>query len=229
MRPVIGITCFLRDASYGEWNSHAAILPSDYLSKIDESGGTPLIIPPLGDMTEVMGQLDGLIISGGPDIDPVNYSQNPDEHTSDFDRNQDEAEMVLIEYAMKNDIPILGICRGMQILSVAHGGHLHQHLDSTPGHEKHGGYFGDTSNHSVKVVKGSKLEQIMGDQIEVNSAHHQGVANPGSLKVSAIAEHDGLIEAVEREDKKFCIGVQWHPERKGHDLLFSALIEAARG
>ena len=229
MRPVIGITCSMRDASYGAWDNHAAILPSDYLSKIDEAGGRPLIIPPVGDMTEIMGQIDGLIISGGPDIDPANYSQDPDEQTTDFDRNQDETEIGLIQYALENDIPILGICRGMQILSVVHGGHLHQHLDTTPGHEKHGGYFGDTSNHRVNVVKGSKLEHIMGEQIEVNSAHHQGVANSGSLKISAVADHDGLIEAVEREDKRFCIGVQWHPERKGHGLLFSALIEAARG
>ncbi|MAH98142.1 MAG: gamma-glutamyl-gamma-aminobutyrate hydrolase [Euryarchaeota archaeon] len=229
MRPVIGITCSMRNASYGAWNNHAAILPSDYLLKIDEAGGRPLIIPPVGDMTEIMSQIDGLIISGGPDIDPANYSQDPDEQTTDFDRNQDETEIGLIRYALEKDIPILGICRGMQILSVAHGGHLHQHLDTTPGYEKHGGYYGNTSNHGVNVVRGSRLEQIMGDQIQVNSAHHQGVANPGSLKVSAIADHDGLIEAVEREDKLFCIGVQWHPERKDHHVLFSALIEAARG
>ena len=144
-------------------------------------------------------------------------------------RDRDYSEMGLIERALERDMPLLGICRGMQILSVAHGGRMHQHLDTTPGHEGHGGFFGKSTEHGVVVEGDSQLASIMGDSFSVNSLHHQGVSDAGSLDVSARADHDGLIEGVERGDKKFCIGVQWHPERKGHDLLFSALIQAARG
>jgi len=219
----------MRDTQYGNWQRHAAILPSAYVSMIDEAGGIPMIIPPAGDMSNLLGSIDGLIVSGGPDVSPSRYGQEPSPMTKEFYPEQDETEMGLISSALEMDMPILGVCRGMQILSIAHGGSLHQHLDDTPGHEGHGGYDGVSTDHDVIVEKDSILAGLMGTSFTVNSTHHQGVADPGSLTVSAIAEHDGLIEAVERRDKKFCIGVQWHPERKGHHLLFAALVEAARG
>ena len=219
----------MRDTQYGNWQRHAAILPSAYVSMIDEAGGIPMIIPPAGDMSNLLGSIDGLIVSGGPDVSPSRYGQEPSPMTKEFYPEQDETEMGLISSALEMDMPILGVCRGMQILSIAHGGSLHQHLDDTPGHEGHGGYDGVSTDHDVIVEKDSILAGLMGTSFTVNSTHHQGVADPGSLTVSAIAEHDGLIEAVERRDKKFCIGVQWHPERKGHHLLFDALVEAARG
>ena len=219
----------MRDTQYGNWQRHAAILPSAYVSMIDEAGGIPLIIPPAGDMTNLLKSIDGLIISGGPDVSPTLYGQTPGPMTKEFYPNQDETEIGLISSALEMDMPLLGVCRGMQILSIAHGGSLHQHLDDTPGHEGHGGYDGESTDHGVIVEKDSILAELMGTSFFVNSTHHQGVADPGSLNVSAIAEHDGLIEAVERRDKKFCLGVQWHPERKGHDLLFAALVKAARG
>ena len=219
----------MRDTQYGNWQRHAAILPSAYVSMIDEAGGIPMIIPPAGDMSNLLGSIDGLIVSGGPDVSPSRYGQEPSPMTKEFYPEQDETEMGLISSALEMDMPILGVCRGMQILSIAHGGSLHQHLDDTPGHEGHGGYDGVSTDHGVIVEKDSILAGLMGTSFTVNSTHHQGVADPGSLTVSAIAEHDGLIEAVERRDKKFCIGVQWHPERKGHHLLFAALVEAARG
>ena len=219
----------MRDTQYGNWQRHAAILPSAYVSMIDEAGGIPLIIPPAGDMTNLLKSIDGLIISGGPDVSPTLYGQTPGPMTKEFYPDQDETEIGLISSALEMDMPLLGVCRGMQILSIAHGGSLHQHLDDTPGHEGHGGYDGESTDHGVIVEKDSILAELMGTSFFVNSTHRQGVADPGSLNVSAIAEHDGLIEAVERKDKKFCLGVQWHPERKGHDLLFAALVKAARG
>jgi len=188
-----------------------------------------MIIPPAGDMSNLLGSIDGLIVSGGPDVSPSRYGQEPGPMTKEFYPEQDETEMGLISSALEMDMPILGVCRGMQILSIAHGGALHQHLDDTPGHEGHGGFDGVSTDHGVIVEEDSILAGLMGTSFTVNSTHHQGVSDPGSLTVSAIAEHDGLIEAVERRDKKFCIGVQWHPERKGHHLLFAALVEAARG
>jgi len=219
----------MRDTQYGNWQRHAAILPSAYVSMIDKAGGIPMIIPPAGDMSNLLGSIDGLIVSGGPDVSPSRYGQEPGPMTKEFYPEQDETEMGLISSALEMDMPILGVCRGMQILSIAHGGALHQHLDDTPGHEGHGGFDGVSTDHGVIVEEDSILAGLMGTSFTVNSTHHQGVSDPGSLTVSAIAEHDGLIEAVERRDKKFCIGVQWHPERKGHHLLFAALVEAARG
>ena len=229
MKPIIGITCCMREARYSDFVRHAAILPSAYISMVDKVGGVPMIIPPAGDMTMLLDSIDGLIVSGGPDISPANYNEEPGPMTTEFYPEQDYSEMGLIERALERDMPLLGICRGMQILSVAHGGRMHQHLDTTPGHEGHGGFFGKSTEHGVVVEGGSQLASIMGDSFTVNSLHHQGVSDAGSLEVSARADHDGLIEGVERKDKKFCLGVQWHLERKGHDLLFSALIQAARG
>ena len=218
----------MRDTVYGNWNRHAAILPSAYVSAVERAGGIPMIIPPAGDMTVLLEAIDGLIISGGPDVSPEQYNQHPGPMTVEFYPNQDETEIGLISEALERDLPLLGVCRGMQILSVVHGGTLHQHLDDTPGHEGHGGYDGTSTDHSVIVEQDSLLCSLMGESFSVTSTHHQGVSDPGSLTISAVAGHDGLIEAVERRDKKFCLGVQWHPEQYGHDLLFSALVEAAR-
>lgn len=218
----------MRDTVYGNWNRHAAILPSAYVSAVERAGGIPMIIPPAGDMTVLLEAIDGLIISGGPDVSPEQYNQHPGPMTVEFYPSQDETEIGLISEALERDLPLLGVCRGMQILSVVHGGTLYQHLDDTPGHEGHGGYDGTSTDHSVIVEQDSLLCSLMGESFSVNSTHHQGVSDPGSLTISAVAGHDGLIEAVERRDKKFCLGVQWHPEQYGHDLLFSALVEAAR-
>ena len=219
----------MRDTVYGNWNRHAAILPSAYVSVIDRVGGTPLIIPPAGDMTKILDSIDGLVVSGGPDLYPQNYGEEPESMTVEFYPEQDATEMSLIREAMARDMPFFGVCRGMQILSVMHGGRLHQHLDTTPGHEGHGGFDGVETEHGVSTSSGSLLESLMGSSITVNSTHHQGVADAGDLTVAATAKHDGLIEAVERQDLRFCLGVQWHPERAGHDVLYSALVQAARG
>ncbi|MEC7720642.1 MAG: gamma-glutamyl-gamma-aminobutyrate hydrolase family protein [Candidatus Thermoplasmatota archaeon] len=229
MKPVIGVTCFCRDTVYGNWHRHAAILPSAYISMIERAGGAPLIIPPAGDMTQILDLIDGLVVSGGPDLCPSSYGEEPGTMTVEFYPDQDETEMGLIREAISRDMPFLGVCRGMQILSVMHGGRLHQHLDTTPGHEDHGGYDGVETEHGVSVTEGSLLARLMGTSIKANSTHHQGVADAGDLEVTGTADHDGLIEAVERPDRKFCLGVQWHPERAGHDVLYSGLVEAARG
>ena len=229
MKPVIGVTCFCRDTVYGNWHRNAAILPSAYISMIEKAGGIPLIIPPAGDMTQILDLIDGLDVSGGPDICPSTYGEEPGEMTTEFYPNQDKTEMGLIGEAIARDTPFLGVCRGMQMMSVMHGGRLYQHLDTTPGHEGHGGFDGVETRHGVSATEGSLLANIMGTSIDANSTHHQGVADAGDLTVTGIADHDGLIEAVERPDKRFCLGVQWHPERTGHDVLYSGLVEAARG
>lgn len=226
--PVIGVTACKRESSFGPWNLEAVILPSGYTTAIEEAGGKPLVLPP-GCCSSLLDLLDGLVVAGGPDIDPSLYGQKPCEHISLAHPDQDGSESDLIRAAVERDIPILGICRGMQLMCVVHGGKIHQHLPETPGHEEHGGWDGEVTEHGVQTVEGTHLHSIMGTNVSVNSTHHQGVFDPGSLSASAHSSHDGLIEGVERTDKRFCIGVQWHPERIGHVGLYRALVDAARG
>ena len=226
--PVIGVTACKRESSFGPWNLEAVILPSGYTTAIEEAGGKPLLLPP-GCCPSLLDLLDGLVVAGGPDINPSLYGQKPSEHISLAHPDQDGSEADLIRGAVDRDIPLLGICRGMQLMCVVHGGKIHQHLPETPGHEEHGGWDGEVTEHGVQTVEGTHLHSIMGTTVSVNSTHHQGVFDPGSLSASAHSSHDGLIEGVERTDKRFCIGVQWHPERIGHVGLYRALVDAARG
>lgn len=195
---------------------------------VSRCGGIPILIPP-GSSTEIIDNIDGLIISGGPDISPEIYGQENGKFTIETYPKQDASEIALIKSAIKNNLPLLCICRGFQLLCAIHDGSLHQHLPQTDGYEEHGGWDGNVTEHGVNIIEGSRLEEIMGDKITVNSTHHQGVKDPGSLKVTAFSSHDGLIEAVEIEKLSFCIGVQWHPERIEHVSLYKAFIDSARG
>tara|TARA_B000000477_G_scaffold93275_1_gene80263 strand:- start:1027 stop:1620 length:594 start_codon:yes stop_codon:yes gene_type:complete len=195
---------------------------------VSRCGGIPILIPP-GSSTEIIDNIDGLIISGGPDISPEIYGQENGKFTIETYPEQDASEIALIKSAIKNNLPLLCICRGFQLLCAIHDGSLHQHLPQTDGYEEHGGWDGNVTEHGVNIIEGSRLEEIMGDKITVNSTHHQGVKDPGSLRVTAFSSHDGLIEAVEIEKLSFCIGVQWHPERIEHVSLYKAFIDSARG
>ncbi|MFQ3343703.1 MAG: gamma-glutamyl-gamma-aminobutyrate hydrolase family protein [Candidatus Poseidoniales archaeon] len=229
-RPIIGITCCIRESSFAKWKMDAAILPSTYTSAIEKAGGIPLLLPPSNYSSSMLSIISGLVIAGGPDINSEKYGQQPDPTASEYYPLQDESEISLIKGALEMDMPLLCICRGMQLLSIIHGGHLHQHLDTTPGYENHGAYDGKFSEHEVITEKGSKISSLMGENIIVNSTHHQGVANAGTLIPVGHAKQDGLIEAVERQDLKFCIGVQWHPERMNgeHEVLYSELVKSAK-
>ena len=226
--PVIGVTACKRDSTFGPWNIEAVILPSTYTDIIEEAGGQPILLPP-GCCASNLDFLDGLVVAGGPDIHPSLYGQEPGEHVYLAHPDQDNSESSLIKAAIERDIPLLGICRGMQLMCVIHGGSMHQHLPETPGFEEHGGWDGEVTEHGVSIIAGSHLHAVMGDEVMANSTHHQGISDPGSLQISAYSIHDNLIEGVERTDKTFCIGVQWHPERIGHIGLYRALVEAARG
>tara|TARA_B100001079_G_scaffold239522_1_gene223822 strand:+ start:978 stop:1571 length:594 start_codon:yes stop_codon:yes gene_type:complete len=195
---------------------------------VDRCGGIPILIPP-GSSVEIIDKIDGLIISGGPDISPEIYGQENGKFTNETYPEQDISEIALIKSAIEKDLPLLCICRGFQLLCAIHDGVLYQHLPETNGFEDHGGWDGNVTEHGVNIVEGSRLEKIMGNRIIANSTHHQGVKDPGSLKITALSSHDGLIEAVEIEKLTFCIGVQWHPERIEHVSLYQAFIDSARG
>jgi len=227
-RPIIGITCPSRLTKWAKWELDAVVIPTTYHKMVDRCGGIPILIPP-GSSVEIIDKIDGLIISGGPDISPEIYGQENGKFTNETYPEQDISEIALIKSAIENDLPLLCICRGFQLLCAIHDGILYQHLPETNGFEDHGGWDGNVTEHGVNIVEGSRLEKIMGNRIIANSTHHQGVKDPGSLKITALSSHDGLIEAVEIEKLTFCIGVQWHPERIEHVSLYQAFIDSARG
>ena len=207
-RPIIGITCPSRPTKWAKWELDAVVIPTTYHKMVSRCGGIPILIPP-GSSTEIIDNIDGLIISGGPDISPEIYGQENGKFTIETYPEQDASEIALIKSAIKNDLPLLCICRGFQLLCAIHDGSLHQHLPQTDGYEEHGGWDGNVTEHGVNIIEGSRLEEIMGDKITVNSTHHQGVKDPGSLTVTAFSSHDGLIEAVEIEKLSFCINLSF--------------------
>jgi putative glutamine amidotransferase len=232
-RPVLGLTTYLQQAQTGIWDVRASFLPAIYFEGVGLAGGIAVLLPPQpvdADIAScVLDGLDGLIITGGRDVDPAWYGHEPhpatDEAVED-NRRRDAFEFELVRGAMRRGMPVLGICRGAQVLNVALGGTLHQHLPDVLGHDKHRPAPGLYGSHGITVAAGSRLASIVDDG-EVNTYHHQGVADPGSLTPSAWAD-DGLIEAVEDPAKRFVLGVQWHPEESGDIRLFQALVRAAR-
>jgi putative glutamine amidotransferase len=203
----------------------AALLPQTYVESITTAGGRAVILPPDDTDADVLRRLDALVLAGGADLSPDLYGEEtgPLTHTRP---DRDRGEIALVRAAIGMDLPMLGVCRGMQLLAVAHGGRLHQHLPDVLGHDKHRPAPGLYGSHGVTVAPGSLLASIVDDG-EVNTYHHQGVADPGRLTPSGWAD-DGLIEAVEDPAKRFVLGVQWHPEESGDMRLFQALVRAAR-
>ncbi|GIF02880.1 gamma-glutamyl-gamma-aminobutyrate hydrolase family protein [Actinoplanes siamensis] len=226
MRPIIGITTYVMPATWGGWNDLPTVLvPRDYAEAVTLAGGRAVLLPPDDRDADVLRMLDGLLLSGGPDISPRWYGQEPGRHTVTHPE-RDEAELLLLEAALDRDLPVLGVCRGMQLLVAAHGGTLHQHLPDVLGHERHRVAPAVYSEHDAVFVPGSRIAGLMGGDVTINCFHHQGVADAGKLTVTGRAE-DGLPEAVEDPDRRFLLGVQWHPEVSRDVRLFGALVQAA--
>jgi gamma-glutamyl-gamma-aminobutyrate hydrolase PuuD len=229
-RPVIGLSAYAVRAAWGVWDVDAALLPQAYLDAVVAAGGVPVLLPALpGLIDAVLPRLDGLLIAGGPDVDPARYGAEPGPDTQPPSRVRDVAETELLAAARSAGLPVLGICRGMQVINVARGGSLVQHLPDVTGTDLHAPAPGRYSRHSVRVAPGSLLAGVLDGRttVTVPSYHHQAVDRIGAgLVVSAQAE-DGVIEAIEDPASAFCLGVQWHPE-VGEDLaLFRGLVAAA--
>ena len=227
MNPIIGITASINIINYETENQSVIMSPLNYLSAVNRSGGVGVIISEGDNIDEIFGILDGIIITGGRDINPELYNQGIHKQTSDIKNSQDEWELLLIDEAIERDLPILCICRGPQLLCIARGGSLHQHLPETEGFENHGETNGKWSNHKVILEPNSQLASILGNEIIVNSGHHQGISDAGDLTIVGKSE-DGLIEAVELESQTFLISTQWHPEMILQDSIFQSLIDSAR-
>jgi gamma-glutamyl-gamma-aminobutyrate hydrolase PuuD len=231
---VIGLTTYAESARMLVWQREFALLHATYVEATERGGGFAILLPPQGGagragVDEVLDRIDGLVLTGGADVDPVRYGEVPAERTSAPRVLRDEWEIALARGALRRDIPLLAICRGLQILNVVLGGSLHQHLPDVAGHNGHQpepGVFGAVE---VDIEPGTRTAELIGPRVRVSCHHHQALARlaPG-LKVTGRAQ-DGTVEAIEVPGQSFAIGVQWHPEEDSVDgRLFAALVDAAQ-
>jgi putative glutamine amidotransferase len=248
-RPVIGICAALEHARWSVWDQQAALLPRNYIEAVQSAGGLAVMIPPdpvlVESPEEVLDLLDGLVLAGGADIDPAAYGQPRHEETVSTVPERDVFEIALVRATIARELPVLGICRGMQLINVAYGGTLIQHLPERFGHHEHcrvAGSF-DDADHDVLLQDGSLVAQVVGGtRHATKSHHHQGVDRLGEgLVVSGASALDGLPEAIELGGieldgkdpadpaRHFVLGVQWHPEADETSPIVGALVAAARG
>jgi putative glutamine amidotransferase len=233
--PVIGISSYQQQASWGNWDDQAVLLPRRYVDKVAQAGGLPVLLPPSEGGAAVLSRLDALVLSGGSDVEPARYGAAAHPAAGPFYADRDSAELDLCQRALASGLPVLGICRGLQVLNVALGGTLHQHLPDLVGNDSHSPERTGYGAHKVSVAAGTQLAAILGrSEAAVPTHHHQAIDRLGAGLVATAWTDDGVIEAVEFEsagqpDAPFMIAVQWHPEA-GDDLsLFTALVAAAFG
>lgn len=230
-RPLIGITTYAQEVRFGAGPMYAAALPMAYVRAVNDTGGRAVLLPPHDAGKDLVDHLDGLVLAGGSDVDPAGYGQAP-HPTTDVRPDRDEAELRLMHAALDADLPVLGVCRGMQLLVTAYGGRLHQHLPEVLGHERHRppepapGATLAYGEHRVRLAVDSRAAAVLGPEVLVNTFHHQGIADPGGLTPTGWSD-DGLCEVVEDPARRFLLGVQWHPEDLADQRVFAALAEAA--
>jgi len=230
---VIGITAYAEPSvRWGVWDVPAAVIPLAYVRQVESAGGRALLVPPSEEaIDETLDALDGVLFSGGSDIDPSQYGHEAHVETNGVRPDRDRGELALLSAALERDMPVLAVCRGSQVLNVARGGDLVQHLPEV-GDEKHkhlhkvaGGAFAD---HDVDVRADSRLGALLGEKAPVKSHHHQGFGVVGDGLVEAAWADDGTLEAIEDPGKRFAVGVLWHPEEGEDASLFQALVDEAR-
>ena len=228
--PVIGLTTYREQARWGVWDGRADVLHAQYADAVLAAGGVPVLLPPASGSDHaaraVVARLDGLVVSGGADVDPSRYGEVPHPQTASWRADRDAWEAALLAAAAEVDLPTLGVCRGMQLMAVTAGGSLDQHTPDVVGHEQHspgGPAFGDVA---VRTEAGSRVHAAVGDRAEVSCHHHQSVREHPGFAATAWAP-DGTVEAMERPGPRFCVGIQWHPEVGRDHALFEALVAAA--
>ena len=228
-RPVVGITTYVTPAKWSYWELEAALVPADYVRAIERAGGRPLLVPPSADgVDETLDALDGILFSGGSDLDPDLYGQEAHPETFGIVQERDRAELALLEAALARDMPVLAVCRGSQVLNVGLGGDLVQHLPDVVGDEKHKHTPGTFAEHDVRLEAGSRVGTALGERAPVKSHHHQGFGRLGEGLVETAWAEDGTLEGLEDPGKRFAVGVLWHPEEGEDAALFRALVDEAR-
>jgi gamma-glutamyl-gamma-aminobutyrate hydrolase PuuD len=252
MTPLIGITTYNDTAQWRDWSSPAALIPRTYVDAVRRSGGRPVLLPPGGDPAEAaatVADLDGVIVSGGGDVDPARYGAATQPETGAPNRERDAWELAVLDAALAAGTPVLAVCRGIQLLNVTRGGTLHQHLPQVVGHEGHSGPDCGFGRHSVRIGEAGAISRILtrcgraadhsggrtgdGHWLEVPTHHHQAIDRLGEGLVATAWAADGTVEAVEFAAGEgtpagFAIGVQWHPEEGSDPRLFDALAAAGR-
>lgn len=229
MTPVIGLSVYREQARWGVWDQPADLLPTAYADAVSATGGLPVLLPPVdvpGAADAVVARLDGLVITGGADVDPARYGAEPHPRTAGWRPDRDAWETALLDAADATGLPVLGVCRGMQLMAVHAGGSLDQHTPELVEHEQHspgGAAFGTIS---VRVAAGSRLSGLVGHTLDVSCHHHQSVREHPGFVATARAE-DGTLEAMEREGERFAVAVQWHPETAADVGLLAGLVRAA--
>jgi putative glutamine amidotransferase len=229
MTPVIGLTTYREDAAWGVWKQRADVLPTQYAEAVEATGAVPVLLPPVGQAgaaDSVVARLDGLVVCGGADVEPQRYGELPHPLTAGWRPDRDAWEAALLDAAEAVSLPVLGVCRGMQVMAVHAGGLLDQHTPDLVGHEDHspgGDVFGRIE---VRTVPGSRVSGLVGPELAVNCHHHQSVrAHPGFVPAAHAA--DGTLEAMESDGERFCVAVQWHPETAADVGLLAGLVRAA--
>jgi len=229
MRPLVGITSYAERARWGPWDLPAALIPLSYVRSVERAGGRPLLVPPSEDgIEETLDALDALVLSGGSDLDPALYGAEPHPETGGVQEDRDRAEVALLRAALERDMPMLAVCRGSQILNVARGGDLVQHLPDVVGSSRHKETPGVFADHDVEVKAGSRLGSVLGERAPVKSHHHQAFERLGEGLEEVAWAGDGTVEGIEDPSQRFALGVLWHPEEGEDAALFRALVEEAR-
>ena len=238
--PVIGLTTYVERAQQGVWDVPAAYLQYQYVESVTRVGGIALLLPPQpvgegpegvgGAVGAVLDRLDGLVLTGGKDVDARLYGAAPHPEADAPRAERDTWEMRLARAALDRDLPLLGICRGAQVLNVALGGTLVQHLPEVTGTDAHRAGPGRFAHHDVRTVPGSLLADLLGPTVGAACYHHQALAELAPSLVAAGHAEDDVVEAVEVVGARFALAVQWHPEELRDDVrLFQALVDAASG
>lgn len=226
--PLIGLTTYREDAAWGVWHQRADLLPTQYAAAVEATGGVPVLLP-VGrpeSAAIVVARLDGLVVSGGADVDPTRYDQEAHPRTAGWRPDRDAWETALLDAADAVGLPVLGVCRGMQVMAVHAGGVLDQHVPDLVDHEQHSPGGDEFGTVAVSTVPGTRLAGLVGDELSVSCHHHQSVrTHPGFAAVAHAA--DGTLEAMEAPGERFCVGVQWHPETAADVGLLAGLVEAA--
>lgn len=230
--PLIGLSTYRENAAWGVWRQPADLLPANYANAVAAAGGVPVLLPPAagGDITAasaVVSRLDGLIISGGADVEPTRYGADADPHTTACRPERDAWELALLDAADAIDLPVLGICRGMQLMAIRAGGSLVQHVPDVVGHTEHSPAPDRFGLSEIRIEVHSRLRRMIGPTTRGACHHHQAVREHPGYRAVAFAA-DGMTEAMEADGERFNLAVQWHPETASDTGLFAGLVRAAR-